>query len=1150
MQLRIIDKKNISTSSEQINGTPIEIIFEGVDYQKKYMIDSYQSPLSSNFRALVDWYFAEYLTEPQSHDDRQVSEKLIKIGQYLGDELLGEDYQQIAIKDHIEAQGYPHLMVSIESDRACFLAEPWELLVLHESNYILSSVVNGFIKQPLNSYDNATLTAPQKLSIGQVQESAKTDVSVSQFKFFRFISQTLQTDSLFDYADVLSWNFSQFEKVNEQLLYDLDWTQCQQAIKNKSHDGVFHFSGYIYIDQQAEYYFCLGADQKIKAEDFFQFLVQQQINLVCLEAYGYLCEIEPHLCAGERLAQLANLAFANGINNLVGLSHIANPWVNAQCFHAFYEKLLGGGNLAQIVVEARKQLQVNTSQHLIGPQARAFSGWPLLIHYAVQTLNIVNHQVNTNDPFAAQPMPQDGLYGFKSRYLPPLLNNQFDKEILTVVSQLEQTELAEPLVISGEFGSGKTHLAHCAALKLKTTQNIQWGFYFSYQQDFFSVQDIFDMVAPVIKQENNRDAFFNGISEHCCLFVFDDFISYQIQVSQSNNAGLFNQSHLTDKSELIDATAMSDLVGLITQLIEAGQKVLILGQPQLLPAAFAHYSTVTLKPDLVGQALIAAHAITNRVMPKALGQTDVTNNEEQSLAPTFDPEKWQQFLALQQHNYWLTEKTIPMLKAHSLDDLSKLLKQEVVGTSQSVAEVLPDAFFKWQWDSLPAAWQILLCHCADTPGLLLEMLMIVFDAAEQPAFAKQWFELFSLSVQPFSQLLDQWEDNGLIVRYPHGRLLDAEFRQFILNQKQHSLSDEKYFNSEICELLFSQIICEGVRLLANNVVSQPGSPFTNNLLINRRVWATHMEKLWFAGELRAFVATKNAFEQLLAQAKIVDEGHQWVLSLLKRSKLPSCEMVDESTESIERILAWLMLATQTLSVDKGDNPIVEKLVRDWQPWLMSFDLKQEKLLAIFQQVATFLDNYYQVNQQWKNGVIVIEKLLLGYQHYQAKPRIIECQKTLARYFSKLEKTEQCLAVEQEIIDTLQADEVPSEIVIPQLIDIMNARLLRKDLNHAANLFEMINAYDDISKFASIISELKAELNFLQGNYQEVLPIYCEQWEKLLRNPQPELMTALAGRLKQIQQALGNELFESLIPENIAPDLLNILNGEESLMADR
>ena len=188
MLLRVIDLRG---GPEEEKDADIKIVLYKdsvtMDLQEKPFTSAYYpSPLSENFRATLEWYFKDYLQETQAQGmDKEVVAKLILLGQHMGDNLLGEDHELIKVKELIEEDGFENLEVHVTSSNPDFFRELWELSVLPESKYMLSSVSKSFVRQ-ITSPNNCLLDT-------EVNFDLSTD---SPLKIVHLISRPVASQSL------------------------------------------------------------------------------------------------------------------------------------------------------------------------------------------------------------------------------------------------------------------------------------------------------------------------------------------------------------------------------------------------------------------------------------------------------------------------------------------------------------------------------------------------------------------------------------------------------------------------------------------------------------------------------------------------------------------------------------------------------------------------------------------------------------------------------------------------------------------------------------------------------------------------------------------------------------------------------------------
>jgi hypothetical protein len=185
----------------------LRIIDSYIPTTESFTIESYSSPFSDNFYKTLTWYFTNYLQDMERRsDDIGVAEKLIKFGQYMGDELLGEDHQLIRFINIIEQQGYENLQVQFESGRVEFFNELWEAAILPESKYVLAAAVKGYVRQFVGKdfptdfpelHYNLKVNAPSQDKVARIlQGNTTAKKNISSHKPLRVLYIITRPDGL------------------------------------------------------------------------------------------------------------------------------------------------------------------------------------------------------------------------------------------------------------------------------------------------------------------------------------------------------------------------------------------------------------------------------------------------------------------------------------------------------------------------------------------------------------------------------------------------------------------------------------------------------------------------------------------------------------------------------------------------------------------------------------------------------------------------------------------------------------------------------------------------------------------------------------------------------------------------------------------
>jgi len=758
MLLRIIDIEKSNS---------VNIILENDEncIIEEYSIESYSSPTSLNFRKSLSTYFKNYLSNGvNSSNDKIDVERLISRGKSFGDELLGEDHQLIKVTEIIDENNYQALDVQIESNRISFFNELWELTILPDSKYFLSTVVRSFIRKftkqsisealpeclyQLNVSSNTDDNLSQILNVDQDEQKNKQKTDDKPLNILYVVSRENIKDSG-SYAIN-----SSFEAMNAGgiINYDIQQFTDSSLLEKRLADKnipihILHYDGPIIIENGVPS-IILGNETKneyITVKKFSSILAKHKIALLCIDARAYISTESKF--PNEWLAMIAKISFQQGLGNIIGLSEISEPWTSKQCFDNLYEQLSKGHNLAQAVIEARKLLQTDNNTSIASIQAIDSHIWPLLVHYSRQSIQFFKSNQIVDNNLRPKFSFNDNVFGFRSDMLPPLLNQVGDGQVLTLINKMINTRIANEKVINitGEAGSGKTQLAHIANLYLAQKDYIHYSFYFDFSSQSYSREDIISMIAPVLSLTHDQlPLVTDKLSEYQCSFIFDELGT--------------KPHHL-----------LSDLPDFIHSLLLDGHTVISLNKSSLDLKDINTIEIKTLPLTSFEQKIIATDSLkTSGIAHSNLQQLESSDH-------------WQDLLLTIKGNPWLAKKVPPLLASYEAKNLVNILATQLEkNNNHSKIEL----FYQYQWDSLTPIWQKLLLLCSEIPGLLLEMLMTVVDRKDTFEPAKSLFAIFNEDKMSFAQGLKQWQTSGFISQFPHGRVIEPSCLSFLQNKRSH-----------------------------------------------------------------------------------------------------------------------------------------------------------------------------------------------------------------------------------------------------------------------------------------------------------------------------------------------------------------------------
>ena len=1062
MLLRIIDQPSHQN-------TKIRVVIEAGCESEDFLIESYNSPIGRGFTETLTWYFKDYLQHFEDNTtDRGIGEKIIKFGQYIGDELLGEDHQLIKLKNRMEAIGYENINVQIESARVEFFKEWWEICILFESQYVLSTVTGSYVRRFLLESNRANfpelnyqLKVKHELQdnlktfspFGMEPEKNESQSEYQPLQSLYILSRPKTLNVALKSSNIISRSLATLASggaINYELHQYITWEKLQSLFTNINRQlHVVHYDGPVVIEN-GEPHIVLENNENndatktsilVSVSEFSRALATNKIGCLFLDANTYL-ENDTSVSAAEGLALVALHSHQQGVGNIIGLTHITDPWTSGNCFDVVYNEITKGHSLEQAIVEARKTLQTNIENSLLTTQPIPFHSWPLLSHYSLQSVRFFSAPV-IEDTDKAKNITQNKLFGFKSNLLPPLLQHVGDSQLVRVIEQLiNPTNFNKTVSILGKTGSGKSQAAHLISLYLVQKHIIDFGFYFSFTKDLYTSKDILEMISPVLKLSDsdyntNIEEVRKKLPSLKCCFVLDDISTEVLNKNPSDKNSI----------ELVN-----NLYDFLIEIAAQGHVIILVGD---LPAELNNLANqkIEIMPlEIIEQKIIAIDLI---------HQTDMIGTTETRI-------HWLSFLGAMNGNPWLIKKTVPLIKSSSMSDLASQIQELHKNTLNKSIKV---CFYQWQWNNLKPIWQRWLSLLAGTPGLLIEMVAL---AADQKSFrpAEALFELLGGHNEKFSDGLDLLESSGFLSRYPHGRLIDTDCLDFLLTLKTACFVG---IDDEQCNVYFSQIVCEGVRVLAEHLIKNPNPSISNNLLINRRQWAKHLEILWFEGDYRNFARTKANFDHLLHQAKLESESHIWTLDLLARSPIPEINLNQDYQ------LYWLAMASSAVNqsiTEKSATEISSQIISGaaiWRRWLDEQQTINKEQLILFVQVSTFLETYYRRHLMWRDAIVVCEKTYTVLESYNAWHKVIQLFGSIAIYYFKLGCPDKALSYENKIINDIPFPDAQPGFKTQWMLDILQLRLARSDFGNARLLLEKLRNSDDAERLKDALNSLDLTL---------------------------------------------------------------------------
>ena len=1067
MLLRIID-----TSIPDQDEYCLKVIYTDTNNTFECEIEDFKFSYNDRSKQALNDFYLKYPADEEPEENYAVNfiNSTLRLGESLGDKLLDDDNQIYKITKAISDQGYHNLEVQIESENTHFLKESWELLILIDSKFILSTVCKSF-KRLLTSNSNTkghqdihyqlncdSALSDQINSLTSGNSKKEKEFTPLQLLQLVHLPSVKGNSSFYNFS--LASELQKFEgSIQSHILvfHSIDeLPSIIESIRSREYH-IVHISASLCTNEAEENTF-------LDAKSLFECLVKIETGNIILDSHFGLSKLYPK--KETDLAELSTIASHYGITNLIGLTNNTDAYIRKEIFLTLYSNICKGFELGQAAVESRKSLQnISFTQHYFSTP-RPIIYWRLLEHYSCQKVFFFKQEQSPSDPNTAvlENKMKSQMFGFNVQ----LISNRFpminDYNLLSLIEKLDNND--QIVNVIGKSGMGKTHLIHHIAYHYQMIHADNLSFYFDFNSFDYTPETIIEMTAPLLQIEvKSQEEYISLIKDKHIFFAFEN---------------------------LKTSTPQENLFSFLDKILSLGHKVICSGEILSSEVNILNFEIPELSHK--EQLFLISHTLQQHQLKKK--EID---------------EKWSTLIPLLQGNPFLIRNMLKKLKDQSLDELIDVLNEKFNSSPT-------EDFYTWQWNQIPLCWQRFIRLCKQHEGLLLEIPLLSLSQPNKSKWSKDLIQTLELPTDGnfFSEAIQIYKYRDFLNTLNFGHNLNDQHKLFI------STTKDEYDDVSKLEKCFSNIICEGLKLICSRIVQQPNEQLSFYLVSNRRHWVKHFEKLWFDKDYTEFLALKNAFKILLTQSKLDHEISQWSLDLLSRSARPDFTKQELNSE----ILAWLELAISALEA-KGSTgtELLTQSITLCHQWFSQFSSPKKGEILHYIKLAQFLEAYYAQTERWVDCIEVVSATYSTFKQFQSWVHVISSLKSLRNYHYQIDDTRKAISYEDKILNDIPYEGSPPGFENQQIMDVMLDNLARKNPERTATLLNDFKKRPNISSFQETIQWIEGDISFQSEDFEKATHIYMAILEKAIQLEQVQQKEGVEKILFSIQDKVGESTYE-------------------------
>jgi hypothetical protein len=1040
-------------------------------------------PVTRSERELLTWYTTSFCSwRPQeSERDKALSAERtsLNIGRKLGNALVDPEYHLLAFCEQVEAQAARGLQVRIVAQTARFHELPWELLVLPDSKFVLSAACAGFVRA-LDAADSSA--AALHLQLGKQRA----------LRYMRALSRPSDcTFKLRPQCISLAWQQLDWQgALSYQLLAPATAESWRAATDRAEPLHILHWDGPL---ARLDGHSCFvmegpaGAPQPESGALLLSDARRMGVELLILEASAAQQSVA---------ADVARSALQAGISNVLVVAEPSDGVWPSAWLGQFLDWLRSGLSVQQAVVETRKALQralveLRSADSQAPYAAHSCSGLQV---YAGREVVFLEHALpaEPQETLAAQHALRQSLLGFGAPAAP-------DVELAedTVLAIARALRSAEPVVVHGPRGAGKTQLLTRVGLFERARGELRQAYCWDFRAETYSLRDVLQMAAVARGLTEPEQVDEQRLLQSCSaddereLFVFDNLDELMRQPDGCELAAeLIRLSDKLCRAGMWCAFTATDWRGLDKLFRQSGvarQQLLLTAAPEVEQAAFVH-----------------------ALAPGAL-----------ALGTAF----WQLLDELD-GNPFLLRKVAARCQKDNVDALLSEARASYGKGSAGETDAPVGPFLQQRWRALPPHLQRFAALCVELSGLYLEVPMIGLDSRQQRVRPRSELARSLEAPDTFTgaAALAALNEAGFISSSGGGRCFDPVAAQF--------LRDRRLAPADLPEqatALFACFVCHGLMLVIERSQRQPEAFIANNLLANRRALCVEIERVLRFGEYALGTLALSHLCELVTKAnpQLSPELARWALSVLQVDDERLADRNDPAAAT-----AWLNLALRAASHDDAaDSPALRA---GRQAWTEIIEKRAAELpLPLLGLALRFLQLAYDKAgdyAQYRSVTLSACQRLQAEANYPALIVQLQC---LAAAEHALGNTDECLRVEAQLLEHIPFSQLNDGAQLRQraIAQLAATRLRRRDEPACRELLALLEREPATSERDTVATLLRAELALMGEQWSDACLAFCQLWKLGMSGVRSVDVTHVGARLQRLREELGPSVFDDLYAEH-------------------